>query len=414
MSRDKMKEKDHKETTIEENKEPVTLDKNKIDQVLDSFIREQEQAKEREIKRQESIEKQKRARKMARALSFASLALFVLIIIALNPSTQKYYKNYKQSQIPREEYLIEYNYSPGMEILPMGENILLYDSNNLRVLRKNGEEVFDIPFNIGSWDLASSDKNIYLLDKIENILYFIDESGSFISKAELNNIPHRLYSGKSGNLALHYKSESGVEGVSIFDKSGKALADTTYPKTTITMVYVGDDNRVTVHGMHRTASVMENSVYRYSDKGNLIFSKAYEDVVFIRQYEDKSSIAYVDVNKVQFYNKNINEDENAVSSIIPSKLMAFDPDDSLLYLLDKRHRLRILDMQGNLVKERHFQTEYENLIIYKGEMLLVGDDFIRTSFRDIKMNKNIEDLFILGDYLVIATKGELKLINKLD
>ena len=55
-----MKEKDHKETTIEENKEPVTLDKNKIDQVLDSFIREQEQAKEREIKRQESIEKQKR------------------------------------------------------------------------------------------------------------------------------------------------------------------------------------------------------------------------------------------------------------------------------------------------------------------------------------------------------------------
>ena len=409
-----MKETDKKDTTIEQSSEPVSLDKSKIDQVLDSFIKEQEQAKEREIKRQQSIEKQKRARKMAKALTFAGLALFVIILIAINPNTQKYYKNYKQSQIPREEYLIEYNYSPGMEILPMGENILLYDSNNLRVLRKNGEEVFDVPFNIGSWDLESSDKNIYLLDKIDNILYFIDESGSFISKAELSNIPHRLYCGKNGNLALHYKSESGVEGVQIFDKSGKELSDVTYPKTTITMVYVGDDNRVTVHGMHRIANVMENSVYRYSDKGNLIFSKAYEDVVFIRQYEDKSAIAYVDVNEVQFYNKNINEDENAVSSIIPSKLMAFDEDEALLYLLDKRNRLRILDMQGNLVQERHFQTEYENLIIYKGEMLLVGDDFIRTSSRDIKMNKNIEDLFILGDYLVIATKGELKLINKLD
>ncbi len=393
--------------------EAVNLDKSKIDQVLDSFIREKEQAQERERQRLLNIEKQKRAKKRARVLTLTALALFVLVLIASNPHTIKYYKNYKQAQVPLEEYTIAYNYSPGMKILPMGGNLVMYDSNNLRLLKKDGTEVFDIPFNIGSWDLAASDKAVYLLDKIDNVLYFINERGEFVNKADLNNIPHRLYAGRGGNAALHYKSEAGVEGVVLFDSSGKELGDITYPKTTLTFIHISDDNKTTVHGMLRTSAELENSVYRYSERGSLIFSRSYAGVVFVRQYEDKSSVAFIDVNEVRFYNKNTNEDKESVSSIIPVHLMAFDKANGRIYLLDKRNKLRIIDMEGKILEERHFQTEYKGLVAYKDDLVLIGDDYIRTNTKDIKASRPIEDVFIVGDYLVVVTKGELRLMNKL-
>lgn len=393
--------------------EEVALSKDKIDQVLDSFLREQEQAKERAQQKQQKIKKEKQKKKIRRALVITGIALFVLVIIASNPNTQQYYNKYKEAQIPKEEYDIEYNYASGMEILPMGTNLLTYDSGNLKLLKKNGQEIFDIPFMVGSWDLATSDKAIYLLDKIDKILYFIDEKGNFVNKVVLTNNPHKLYAGKQGNLALHYRSESGVEGVCIYDKDGKLLTDVTYPKTTLTMVHVNDENKVTVHGMLRIASTIENSVYRYSERGNLIFSKSYQDVIYVRQYEDKSQIIYVDVNTAQFYNKNINEDFKTVTSLIPTKLVTFDEDKKELYLLDTRNRLRILDMDGNLVEEKYFQIEYKQLLIYKGELLMIGDDFIRTQSKEIKMDTKIEKIFKLSDYLVIVTQGRIRLLNKL-
>ena len=393
--------------------EEVALSKDKIDQALDSFLREQEQAKERAQQKQQKIKKEKQKKKIRRALVIAGIALFVLVIVASNPNTRQYYNKYKEAQIPKEEYDIEYNYASGMEILPMGTNLLTYDSGNLKLLKKNGQEIFDIPFMVGSWDLATSDKAIYLLDKIDKILYFIDEKGNFVNKVVLTNNPHKLYAGKQGNLALHYRSESGVEGVCIYDKDGKLLTDVTYPKTTLTMVHVNDENKVTVHGMLRIASTIENSVYRYSERGNLIFSKSYQDVIYVRQYEDKSQIIYVDVNTAQFYNKNINEDFKTVTSLIPTKLVTFDEYKKELYLLDTRNRLRILDMDGNLVEEKYFQIEYKQLLIYKGELLMIGDDFIRTQSKEIKMDTKIEKIFKLSDYLVIVTQGRIRLLNKL-
>lgn len=417
-----MSDKDNKQEQKEQDhvhakplqEEGISLDKDKINQVLDSFLQEQEQAKERERQKEEKLKKEKKRKKILRTASVIGVVLFVLLLIALNPNTKQIYNKYKEAQRPREEYSLEYNYSPGMKILPMGPNLVMYDSNNLKLLKKTGEEVFDIPFALGSWDLAASGKAIYLLDRIDNVLYFIDPAGNFANKVELANIPHKLYAGKGGNVVLHYRSESGVEGAIIFDKSGKELNDTSYPKTTITFINVSDEDKVTIHGMLRTAQTIENSVYRYSDKGNLIFSNNYEDVVFFRQYEDSSTIIFVDINKIQFYSKNTNENTKSVSSLVPIKLVTFDKDYKKLYVLDSRNKLRIINLSGSIMDEKHFQTQYDQILAYKDELLMVGEDFIRTSTREIRTGGKIEEVFLLEDYLAIVTKDKIKLLNKLD
>ena len=240
---------------------------------------------------------------MAKIISFVGLALFVLVLILINPETKKQYVRYLESQAPKHEYAFNYNYSPGMKILPLGESLVMYDSANIRLLKKDGSEIFDIPFSLANWDMATSEHNIYLLNRIEKVLYFIDEEGNFINQVSLDNIPSKLYAGKLGNLVVHYKSEAGVEGITLFDNYGNLLEDLTYPKTTITRIDINEHNQTTVHGMYRVEPKLTNYMYRYNPKGKLIFSKSFEDVIFFEQFENDSTIALVDVNRIQFYSK---------------------------------------------------------------------------------------------------------------
>lgn len=394
--------------------EMATFDKEKIDRVLDSFLKEQELLKERE--RQQELKKirKKRAKKLVKLFSFLGLALFVLVIIAIHPETRRLYHNYQEAQVPQEEYLIPYNYSPDMEILPFASELALYDSANLRALKKDGTEVFDIPFVIASWDMETSDHMIYLLDKIEKVLYFIDHKGEFINKVELSNIPSKLYAGKAGNLAVHYRSDAGVEGVMMFDKNGKLLEDQTYPKTTLTFVTINDQNQTTVHGMYRVDPKLSNYTYRYSAKGKLIFSKSFEDVIFVKQYENDSTIAMVDINRIDFYDKSKNETVYTLESLIPLQQVAYDSEKEEIYFLDKRNKLRVINMQGEITGEKYFQTEYKSMVIHHGNLLMLGEDFVRKEYKEIKYPKKIERFFKLDDYLVFILKGEIRMTNKLE
>lgn len=401
--------KEHREA-----KESVFLDKEKIDQVLDSFLKEKEILKERERQREQMIIRKKRARRVLKILSLAGLVFFVAVVIFTNPQMRKQYRAHMDRQTPKEEYAIAYNYSPNMEILPMGGDIAMYDSSNIRLLRKDGGEIFDIPFVIGSWDMETSEHMIYILDKIEKLLYFIDSGGNFVNKVELSNIPFKLYAGKAGNTVVHYRSEAGVEGVMMFDRNGKLLDEQSYPKTTITMVHINDNNEMTVHGMYRIEPRLSNVMYRYSPKGKLIFSKSFEDVIFVRQYEDESTIVLVDIDRIEFYDKQTNEVTLSMDSLIPAKLIAFDQADKEIYFLDKRNKLRVINMKGEVVEEKHFQSEYEKMTIHHGKLLMFGQDFVRIAGRELKFPKKIEDFFELEDYLVLVMKGEIKMANKLE
>lgn len=395
-------------------KEEVKIDREKIDRALDFFLQEQENAKAKELQREQNQIKQIRARRRARILAISGIALFVILVILLNPETRKQYRNFVNEQTPLSDYTIEFNYSTGMKILPMGENIAIYDSANIKLLQKDGSEIFDIPFMIGSWDMASSDSMIYLLDKIEKILYFIDNKGNFINKVELGNQPEQLYAGRAGNLSVRYRSESGVEGIILFDKDGKLLEDLTYPKTTLTLIKVNDNNQTTVHGMYRIDTKLSNYVYRYSPKGKLVFTKTMEDMIVMEQFEHDGILSMVDINRVMLYEIVTNEVRATVDSLVPVRLTAFDSVGQNLYCLDNRNRLRIIDMKGQVIEERFYQTEYKGMILFKGKLVLLGEDYVRTASREQKYPKPIENAFIVGDYLALVMKGEIRLSNKMD
>ena len=175
------------------------MDKEKIDSVLEEFLKQQELQAERERKKQELELKKERRQKIFNRAKIILAVILIFAALIFNPYNIRKMKEYRQQQRPREEYQMTWNYSQGMEVIPFGQDILIYDSSNLRLLKLSGEEIFNVNLALDSWTLEVSDKNIYLLDKVEKTLYFISSKGEFKNNVQLSNIPQKIVAGHGGH-----------------------------------------------------------------------------------------------------------------------------------------------------------------------------------------------------------------------
>lgn len=388
------------------------MDKEKIDNVLNQFLKEQELEAERELKRKEEA---LRKEKFAKLISRMKILLTVILITAvflLNPYSLRLYKDYKEEKKPKEEYTIKYNYSQGMEVLDFGQNLLIYDSSNLKLIEPSGEELFNINLAIDSWTISVSDKNIYLLDKVTKELYFISAKGEFKNIVQLSNIPTKVIAGKNGAVAVYYKTDVGIEGVVFLDAKGKLIEDLNYPKVSITHIEINEHNQLSVHGIYRMEPKLTNNIYYYSAEGRLIYSGEILDAIVIDQIDFTDRVLLFDVNNIIMLKRNTQEELFRISSSIPYKSVKLHQDQ--IYVLDKRNKLTILDLDGNIIDEKYYQSEFDDITWLNSETVFYSREFIKTLNAQMNFTKPIEKVMNVGNYIAIVMKGEVKLVNKID
>lgn len=388
------------------------MDKEKIDSVLNQFLKEQELEAERERKRQEEALRKEKAAKFLNRFKIFFAVFLIMLILLLNPYSVRLYKEYKEANIPKEEYTIEYNYSQGMEVLAFGSNLLIYDSSNLKLLKPSGEEIFNINLALDNWTLAVSEKNIYLLDKVTKELYFISSKGEFQNIVELNNIPTKIIAGSNGSVAVYYKTDVGVEGVVFLDSKGKIIEDLNYPKVSITNITINDQNQLSVNGIYRMEPRLTNNMYYYSSAGRLIYSGEIQDAIVIEQLNLKDRVLLFDVNNLIMLKHNTQEEIFRMSSSIPYKSVKIHQDK--IYALDKRNKMIIMDLDGNIVDEKYYQSEFDDIIWLNSEMVFYSREFVKTLNSQMNFTKPIDKVMNVGNYIAVVMKGEVKLINKLD
>lgn len=388
------------------------MDKEKIDSVLNQFLKEQELEAERERKRQEEALRKEKAAKFLNRFKIFFAVFLIMLILLLNPYSVRLYKEYKEANIPKEEYTIEYNYSQGMEVLAFGSNLLIYDSSNLKLLKPSGEEIFNINLALDNWTLAVSEKNIYLLDKVTKELYFISSKGEFQNIVELNNIPTKIIAGNNGAVAVYYKTDVGVEGVVFLDSKGKIIEDLNYPKVSITNITINDQNQLSVNGIYRMEPRLTNNMYYYSSAGRLIYSGEIQDAIVIEQLNLKDRVLLFDVNNLIMLKHNTQEEIFRMSSSIPYKSVKIHQDK--IYALDKRNKMIIMDLDGNIVDEKYYQSEFDDIIWLNSEMVFYSREFVKTLNSQMNFTKPIDKVMNVGNYIAVVMKGEVKLINKLD
>lgn len=388
------------------------IDKAKIDTVLNQFLKEQELEVEREQKRQKEVLRKEKMSKLINKMKLFFTAVLIIAIFLLNPYSLRIYKDYKEEKIPKEEYTIKYNYSQGMDLLDFGENLLIYDSSNLKLLKPSGEELFNINLVIDSWALSVSEKNIYLLDKVTKELYFISAKGEFKNTVQLSNIPTKVIAGKNGSVAVYYKTDVGIEGVVFLNAKGKIIEDLNYPKVSITHIEINDHNQLSVHGIYRMEPSLTNNIYYYSAEGRLIYSGEIKDAIIIDQIDFTDRVLFFDVNNIIMLKRNNQEELFRISSSIPYKSVKLHQDQ--IYVLDKRNKLIILDMDGNIVDEKYYQSEFDDITWLNSETVFYSREFVKTLNSQMNFTKPIEKVMNVGNYIAIVIKGEVKLVNKID
>lgn len=388
------------------------IDKAKIDTVLSQFLKEQELEVEREQKRQQEVLRKEKISKFINKMKLFFTVILIIAIFLLNPYSLRMYKDYKEEKRPKEEYTIKYNYSQGMEVLDFGENLLIYDSSNLKLLKPSGEELFNINLVIDSWALSVSEKNIYLLDKVTKELYFISAKGEFKNTVQLSNIPTKVTAGKNGSVAVYYKTDVGIEGVVFLNAKGKIIEDLNYPKVSITHIEINDHNQLSVHGIYRMEPSLTNNIYYYSAEGRLIYSGEIKDAIIIDQIDFTDRVLFFDVNNIIMLKRNNQEELFRISSSIPYKSVKLHQDQ--IYVLDKRNKLIIFDMDGNIIDEKYYQSEFDDITWLNSETVFYSREFVKTLNSQMNFTKPIEKVMNVGNYIAIVMKGEVKLVNKID
>lgn len=388
------------------------IDREKIDNVLNQFLKEQELEAEREQKRQAEALRKEKIAKLLNRMKIVFAILLIGIILLLNPYSLRLYKDHKEKTRPKEEYTLQYNYSQGMEVLDFGENLIIYDSSNLKLLKPSGEEIFNINLAIDSWNIAVSDKSIYLLDKVTKELYFISAKGEFKNIVQLSNIPTKVISGKNGSVAVYYKTDVGIEGVVFLDSKGKVIEDLNYPKVSITHIEINEHNQLSVHGIYRMEPSLTNNIYYYSAEGRLIYSGEIADAIVIDQIDFTDRVLLFDVNNIIMLKRNTQEELFRISSSIPYKSVKLHQDQ--IYVLDKRNKLIILDLDGNIIDEKYYQSEFDDITWLNSETVFYNREFVKTLNSQMNFTKPIEKVMNVGNYIAVVMKGEVKLVNKID
>ena len=387
------------------------MDKEKIDSVLEEFLKQQELQAERERKKQELELKKERRQKIFNRAKIILAVILIFAALIFNPYNIRKMKDYRQQQRPREEYQMTWNYSQGMEVIPFGQDILIYDSSNLRLLKLSGEEIFNVNLALDSWTLEVSDKNIYLLDKVEKTLYFISSKGEFKNNVQFSNIPQKIVAGKNGAIAVYYRTEVGVEGTVFFSSEGKQIADLNFPKVSITKVMVNDQNQFTVHGVYRMAPSLTSNMYHYSSEGNLIYSSEIKDAIVIDQIDMKDRYMLVDINNLIMLRKNTNEEIFRISSAIP--FISVQLHEDKIYALDRRNKLTVINPDGSIADEKYYQSDFEGITWLDGELVFYSRDYVKNSQTQLKFSKPIEKIIHVGNHVGVVMKGEIRLMNRI-
>ncbi|WP_028829327.1 DUF5711 family protein [Proteocatella sphenisci] len=387
------------------------MDKDRIDIALQEFLKDQELQDQREKKRQELELKKARRQKTLNKVKITAIVMLIVAALVFNPYNVRKLKDYRQQQRPREEYLITYNYSQGMQVMPFADNILIYDSSNLRLLKPSGEEIFNVNLVLDSWALEVSGKNIYLMDKVEKTLYFISSKGEFNNNVRLSNIPQKIVSGANGAIAVYYTTDVGVEGTVFFDSEGKQIADLNFPKISITAVEVNEKNQFTVHGIYRLATTLTNNVYHYSSQGQLIYSSEIKDAIVMDQIDMKDRYMLVDINNLIMLKNNTNEELFRISTTVP--FISVQLHEDLIYAVDKRNKLTVIDLDGKIVDEKYYQGDFTGITWLDDEMIFYSKDYVKNADTQLKFAKPIEKIIHVGNHIGIVMKGEIKLINRI-
>lgn len=303
---------------------------------------------------------------------------------------------------------LPFSYANNSFVTSFQNGLLTYDGLSLRLIDSEGIEVFDVTINADNYSISTSQDRIFVLDIAKKSIFILDEKGSVITQEKTGDMPKRVVGLEDGGFLIHYFTDVYVEGIRVFSKSGKEVKDMPYPNVTITLVRPVDATSFLVTGFFRNADTLDNSVYYYTNKGELQFATQINNAILGKIVPRKDKFVMMDVSSLIVGDKAMEETTNFDFTLNLKDILATDKE---IYVLASDNSVKTLNYDFQFLAEKSSQAEILGILFHKGKLLYYTDNSVVYGAVSKQYSKDVMKVVDIGEKVAVVFKEGIQLLT---
>lgn len=377
---------------------------------------------------------QKEKRKPNKIRILLLIIIFALIFSIITMIIERYQNrqitnNAKKQEVSKEEAKIKPNssqillgdfyktvYVPGMYVSPFEGNILLYDKKSLTLLdAKNLENsenpiIFATNISIGNFILKTRNKNIYLADMDNLIIYKFDNEGIATGQGAITKKPLDIYPLDNDKLLVSYDTGSGTTGIMLLDQNLKTIEDITYPEGFITIIGENETTGdIVTSVIAESGGKILNKFFSYDKNLKLLAAKEIENMAASSIKSSASTFIAIDPD-MAVITKDGFETQNSVPA--GDFFSFFEVTTGSIYILDGENKVKQYDLNLEPVDEKNYENPLILIKKINGDIAELSKYEIFYKDRSIKTQNELIDIFDMGNSkALLIFKGGLKIVE---
>ena len=296
------------------------------------------------------------------------LMIVLVIAIILIPNVFKNNQEVVEEVNIDDEYQFEYN--SNMSILPFHNTFLIYDGKKLVKKSDKFKDLFSLRLNISDFVMKTSKEDIYILDKLERILYKINKDGEVVNQVKFVENGQNIYPLKNSDIVLQYNTSVNTDGIIVYDKDLKQKKNINYPNALVnTMFFEEGTNDVFVSTQMLNNADIINAIYWYNSKYDVQSINQYKNLVAISLDVLSGQKLILDPNSLYILDSHY-QNASKISSQHSFERMLVNNEQ--IYLQDGAKNIRIFDKTGKLIKERAFKEPIINMLANVSQVIYIS------------------------------------------
>ena len=295
-----------------------------------------------------------------------------------------------------------FDYNAKTVVAALKNEIIIYDGKNLVKKNDNFKNIFETRLAINDFVMKVEAEDIYILDKIDKILYKINKDGEIVSQAKFMESGQNIYPLKNGDVLLSYNTNVAADGIIVYDSDMKQKTNINYPNSLISTVnFEESTNTIYVSVQVNNLSDITNTIYAYNSSYEVQSINSYKNLLTIEMINTNNSKLILDPTRLYILDGKY------------KNVATIDAQNSFagMVLVNGNKNVRIYDKTGKLLEEKAFKDTINKMILDMPQIIYIGTTSVHIQNRTLEFAKDIEKSILLSNNkLVLFFKGNVEII----
>lgn len=343
--------------------------------------------------------------------------IFIILVIVFFGQAIKYIKSknaYSIIDINKESENKSFNLSNINNFNVFDDYILCSSSQNISTYNLEGTKMWDKSLKNDTDSILTSDKQVYIVNKQENLIVCIDLYGKEVWKKQLEGSIINIHCSNDCIFTLIENNE-GDEQICIIDVSGKTIFKSDINEGRYLCGY-NYNKKYALSFIKIEGDIYKSVLSVYNNEGKVMFSNSIDEQIVqnVLFMNDDEILITTDKKILLMQNQNL-----LWSKELEGKLYDITCINDYIYVLfkDSEQYVEKISSEGKVKSRIKLDSEYNKLYMQNKNIYLIGKKSIMIIDKNLKQNvrycskEEIADFDINNNKLYLLILNNIKILN---